>query len=97
MAGVVLEQHPDRATLFMQWKQMDWPLMWDPYNLLGLTAVPLTLLLDEHGVIRLSQPLVDKLDDIESAVLTRRFDAPSSPLRRDHTGYAWGLGNEVFL
>lgn len=81
MAGVVLEQHPDRARLFMQWKQMDWPLMWDPYNLLGLTAVPLTLLLDEDGVIRLSQPLVDKLDDIESAVLTRRFDAPVGAMR----------------
>ena len=76
MVGIVLEQHPDRAALFMQWKQMDWPLMWDPYNLLGLTAVPVTLLLDEHGVIRLSQPLVDKLDEIESAVLTRPFDAP---------------------
>jgi hypothetical protein len=50
--GIVQEQHPDRAKLFMQWQQMDWQLLSDPLNLLGISAVPITLLVDEHGVIR---------------------------------------------
>lgn len=50
--GIIQEQHPDRARLFMQWQQMDWPLLSDPLNLLGISAVPITLLVDEYGVIR---------------------------------------------
>lgn len=52
MAGIVQEQHPDRARLFMQWKQMEWPLGFDPLNLLEVPYVPITLGIDEHGVIR---------------------------------------------
>ena len=36
----------------MQWREMDWPVMVDPLNLLGVKVVPITLLIDEHGVIR---------------------------------------------
>ncbi len=56
MAGIIQEQHPDRARLFMQWKKMDWPVMVDSLNLLGVAAVPITLLIDEHGIIRAVQP-----------------------------------------
>ncbi len=35
----------------MQWKQMGWPIMVDSLNLLGVTVVPITLLIDENGVI----------------------------------------------
>jgi hypothetical protein len=52
MVGIVEEQHPERARLFMQWKQMGWPILTDPLNLLGVWAVPITLLIDEHGIIR---------------------------------------------
>ena len=52
MVGIVQEQHPERTRLFMQWQQMDWPVMVDPLNLLGLPVVPVTLLIDEHGVVR---------------------------------------------
>ncbi len=62
--GVVVEQHPDRARLFMQWKQMGWPLLWDPFNSLELPAVPYTLILDPAGVIRLLNPLIDRLDAV---------------------------------
>jgi hypothetical protein len=56
VAGIIQEQHPDRARLFMQWKGMDWPIMIDSLNRLGVSAVPITLLVDEHGIIRAVQP-----------------------------------------
>ena len=56
VAGIVQEQHGDRAALFMQWKQMDWPVMVDSLNLLGVRAVPLTYLIDGQGVIRAVNP-----------------------------------------
>lgn len=62
--GVVTEQHPDRARLFMAWKEMDWPLLWDPFNLLELPAVPITLVLDPDGIIRLIQPKMTEIDAI---------------------------------
>lgn len=52
MLGIIEEQHPDRARLFMQWKQMDWPVLVDSYNLLNVAVVPLTLAIDEHGIVR---------------------------------------------
>jgi hypothetical protein len=61
MAGIIQEQHPDRCRLFMQWKQMDWPIMVDSLNLLEVTAVPITLLIDEQGVIRYSNPRAEDL------------------------------------
>lgn len=56
VVGIVQEQHPDRAALFMQWKEMTWPLLSDPYNDLKIRAVPITLLVDEHGIIRYRNP-----------------------------------------
>ena len=52
MVGIVQEQHPARTRLFMQWRQMDWPVMVDSLNLLGVEVVPITLLIDEHGIVR---------------------------------------------
>jgi hypothetical protein len=56
MAGIIQEQHPHRARLFMQWKQMDWPILIDRLNLLEVTAVPITALIDENGIIRALRP-----------------------------------------
>jgi len=52
MVGLIQEQHPDRCALFMQWKEMDWPIMVDPLNLLGIQVVPFHMLIDEAGVVR---------------------------------------------
>ncbi len=52
MVGIVQEQHPARARLFMQWRRMDWPVMVDSLGLLGVKVVPITLLIDEHGIVR---------------------------------------------
>ncbi|BDS07557.1 hypothetical protein NT6N_25970 [Oceaniferula spumae] len=56
IAGIVQEQHSDRAALYMQWQKMDWPLLADPFNDLAVTAVPITLLIDGHGIIRYKNP-----------------------------------------
>jgi hypothetical protein len=56
VAGIVEEQHRDRALLFMQWKGMDWPLMVDQLNLLGVWLVPITVLIDEYGIVRSIPP-----------------------------------------
>ncbi|MHC4088843.1 MAG: hypothetical protein ACYSVY_00925 [Planctomycetota bacterium] len=52
MLGIIQEQHPERCRLFMQWKQVDWPVLTDPLNLLGVGVVPITLAIDERGVVR---------------------------------------------
>jgi len=62
MVGIIQEQHADRCRLFMQWKGMDWPILVDSFNRLQVAAVPITLLIDEHGVIRKTRPRSDDLD-----------------------------------
>ena len=59
--GIIEEQHPQRARLFLQWKQMDWPVLVDSLNLLGMAAVPVTLFIDEHGIVRAVNPARDEL------------------------------------
>jgi len=61
--GIIEEQYPDRARLFMRWKQMDWPVLVDSLDVLGVSAVPMTLLIDEAGIVRAIQP---KPGDLES-------------------------------
>ncbi|MBI4161893.1 MAG: hypothetical protein HY509_05550, partial [Acidobacteria bacterium] len=78
MVGILQEQHPDRARLFMQWKRMEWPLLWDPLNLLGVPYVPITLAIDEHGVVRGIHPPRDDPGGFETFVETAF--APPDPL-----------------
>jgi len=73
--GIVQEQHPDRAQLFMQWQRMDWPVLVDSFNLLGTSVVPITLLIDEHGVVRGSPSLAEAGPAIEK-FLAASFDPP---------------------
>ena len=54
--GIVQEQHPERAALFMQWQKMDWPVLADPFNVLGVKVVPITYLVDGSGIIRFKNP-----------------------------------------
>jgi len=50
--GIIQEQHPDRARLYLQWQRIDWPIMVDALNRLDVNVVPITLLIDENGTIR---------------------------------------------
>jgi len=75
MAGIIEEQHPDRARLFMQWKKMPWPVLVDSLDILGVSAVPITLAIDEYGVIRMLNP---DPGEIEERFLNRTFEGPAS-------------------
>lgn len=52
VVGVVQDQHPDRARLYAQWRQLEWPLYVDALNLLGHRVVPVIYGLDPDGTIR---------------------------------------------
>lgn len=54
--GIIEEQHPERAKLFMQWKKMDWPVYVDQFNLLNVKAVPITILIRPNGIIQAINP-----------------------------------------
>ena len=49
VVGIVQEQHPARALLFQQWKGLDFPILWDPFGVCGVEAVPDLTAVDEHG------------------------------------------------
>jgi len=82
MVGIIEEQHPDRARLFMQWKAMEWPVLVDSYNLLNVPYVPITLFLDEHGVIREIDPTLEQTNALEADFLARTFERPASAADR---------------
>ncbi len=63
LVGIVHEQHPDRAALFAQWKEFDFPLLWDPFGLTGMKVVPVVTAVDETGVVRLPRPDPRKFDE----------------------------------
>jgi len=88
MAGIVQEQHPDRARLFMQWKQMDWPILVDSLNLLGVAAVPLTFAIDEHGIVRLAGLRPDAVAELEAFLATDYAAPPDVPARPAASGAA---------
>ncbi|MCP3917553.1 MAG: hypothetical protein GY711_18570 [bacterium] len=52
MIGITQEQHPDRCRLYAQWQGIDWPILWDPFNLTDSYAVPIFLGVDEIGFVR---------------------------------------------
>ena len=86
LVGILEEQHPDRARLFMQWKDMGWPLMVDSLNLLEVSYVPITLAIDEHGVIRMADLGMEDVDRLEEEFLNRRFEPPSGESAHSATG-----------
>jgi hypothetical protein len=76
VVGIIQEQHPDRCRLFMQWKGMDWPILVDSQNLLDVSAVPITLLIDEYGVIRGRGGRARGAREAVEAFIARTFEPP---------------------
>ncbi len=106
MIGIVQEQHPDRARLFMQWKQMEWPVLVDSLDLLEIDVVPLTLAIDEHGIIRQIHPPLENPDQLRRTFVDVPFEAPRGvapnrsvtldPARqRAQDLYRWGGDDEI--
>jgi hypothetical protein len=73
--GITQEQHPERCALFAQWQGIDWPILWDPLNLNGSSAVPLFTAIDEYGVVRSTRP---RPDTLENEFLYADFEQPST-------------------
>ena len=84
MLGITQEQHPARCRLFAQWHGIDWPILWDPFNLTGSEAVPRFTLVDEHGVVRVARARPDDLDAFLATPrsMLRRATGPPRPRRR---------------
>lgn len=76
MVGIIQEQHPERCQLFMQWKQMGWPILVDSLNLLEVTAVPITLAVDEYGIIRQAKLPLKAAEELKETFLDQEFEAP---------------------
>lgn len=78
--GIAPEQHGDRIELFLQWKGMEeMPVLLDSYNLYRLRAVPITLLIDEAGMVRYRNPKDDDLAAFLAAPPAEVGTAPSAP------------------
>ena len=71
--GVTQEQHPERCRLFAQWKGLDFPILHDPINLMGVTKVPIYVAIDEHGIVRATPR---RSRGFEDAFVNQTFDAP---------------------
>lgn len=63
IVGIVQEQHPDRAALYAQWQEFDFPLLWDPFGVTGLKVVPVVSAVDASGVVRIGRPDPRKFDE----------------------------------
>ena len=71
--GVAQEQHADRCLLFARWQGIDWPILWDPFNMTDTRVVPRATLIDEHGVVR---SLRANPNTLERDFLTKTYAAP---------------------
>ena len=59
--GVVQEQHAERARLYKQWRQYDFPIVQDAVTELGLSVVPVPILIDEYGIVMNTRPQPNKI------------------------------------
>lgn len=84
--GVVQEQHAERAQLYKQWKQYDFSIAQDASTQLNLAAVPIPILIDEHGVVRKLRARPGDLDKF----IKQDFSAPSETAAASQSG-----GSEV--
>lgn len=90
LVGIVEEQHPERALLFTQWQQIDWPLWVDAMDDLEVPYVPILLGVDEHGIVRGHWPMGMGSERWRKEFLEVTFEAPPAspepPARAPHPG-----------
>ena len=78
VVGIVQEQHADRALLYQQWQELDFPILWDPFGVCGVTAVPDLTGVDEHGVIRIDRPAPKQFkEQFVDGFVRQSFEAPA--------------------
>ena len=54
--GIAQEHHRDRCRLFAQWRELDWPIVGDPINVMQVKGVPIEVAVDEYGIVRSVKP-----------------------------------------
>lgn len=79
VVAIVQDQHPDRARLFLQWKRIDWPVLADSLDLLNLETVPLTVAVDEYGIVRFSELPMAAAKTIEQTFVNQTYEKPAAP------------------
>jgi len=70
VVGIAQEQHADRCRLLAQWRQLGWPILHDPINVMQVTGVPIEVTIDEYGIVRSLRP---NLETLERDFLDRTF------------------------
>ena len=88
VVAIVQDQHPDRARLFLQWKHIDWPVLADSLDLLNLETVPLTVAVDEYGIVRFSELPMAAAKTIEQTFLNQTYEKPAVPAPIDKADLA---------
>jgi hypothetical protein len=79
VVGIAQEQHPDRCRLFAQWQQLDWPIVYDPINVMEVRGVPVEVAVDEHGIVRSVRP---GLETLEAEFLDKTFPSEGAAAAR---------------
>ncbi len=72
VVGIAQEQHAERCRLLAQWRQLSWPILHDPINIMQVTGVPIEVAIDENGIVRSLRP---NLETLEQEFLNRTFTA----------------------
>jgi hypothetical protein len=80
VVAIVQDQHPDRDRLFLQWKQVDWPVLADPLNILNLETVPITVAVDEFGIVRFTELPMSEVKTIELTFVDQKYEPRSTPI-----------------
>ncbi len=89
LLGVTQEQHPQRCRLFAQWKQIDWPILHDPINVIGCSAVPIVVAIDEHGIVRSVGPRPESFEqDFLKQTFPKVDSEETTPSKTDHPDLA---------
>ncbi len=86
--GITQEQHADRCLLFARWKGIDFPILWDPFNMTGTQAVPRVTLIDEHGIVRATRA---SIATFEEDFVGKAFPKPAQAAPRAPRGKAGTL------
>lgn len=72
--GIAQEQHSNRCRLFAQWHELNWPILHDPINVMGVRGVPIEVAIDEYGIVRIIKP---DPKTFEKEFIDKTFTPPS--------------------
>ncbi|HED66063.1 MAG TPA: hypothetical protein ENJ09_10980 [Planctomycetes bacterium] len=79
--GIAQEQHAARCRLFAQWKGLEMPILWDPFNLTDSEVVPTFVAVDERGIVRSLKPsretFAEEFLEVDFAALDAERDEES--------------------